>query len=222
LTAEPAIVVNEDIDDEFIDASMRDTELKMESPRQSAPFLPGRSPYDEATRGTEQNVVFSNEPMPLSPTRFPFSDEHETASFGASDLARSNYNSSNGRESPYIMTNELSQTQGGTNMRNDGLPPIPQDNLGRTQHGVTVRRAVHKCRRMSMVNNSKFKSSRSLENVNVDDKSLISPFDRSLSSRNLDTSLNGSNPLYSPSPERRTRGGFESPQIMRVDSGQYT
>ena len=222
MTAEPAIVVDEDIDDEFVEASMRGTEPNMGDLSQPRPFSPRRSPYDEITRGTNQHVVTSNEPMPLSPTRFPFPDEHETASFSASDLARSQQYGSSGRESPYIATNDLSPSQLGTNVRNDGLPPIPHDTMGRTQHGVTVRRAVNKCRRMSMVNNSKFKSSRSLENVNVDDKSLISPFDRSMSSRNMDTSLNGSTPHLSPSPERRTRGAFESPQIMRVDSGHYT
>ena len=219
MTAEPAIVIDEDIDDEFINESIRGEEPKMESPRQPRPLPPRHSPYDDVTRGT---TAFSNEPMPLSPTRFPFSDEHETASFGASDLARSHQHSNNGRESPYLTTIDQSQTQFGTNMRNGALSPLPHDNIGRTQHGVTVRRAVNKCRRMSMVNNSKFKSSRSLENVNVDDKSVISPFDRSMSSRNLDTSLNGSNPRYSPSPERRPRGAFESPPIMRVDSGHYT
>lgn len=183
-----------------------------------------RSPYDETTRGTEQNVDFSNNQMPLSPTRFPFSDEHETASFGASDLARSQHNvtTGRGRTSPFIVSNGLSDTQHGSTMRNDALPPIPHDNMGRTQHGVTVRRAINKCRRMSMVNTTKMKSSRSLENVNIDDKSGISPFDQSMSSRNLDASLNGSAHHLSPSPNRRVRGDFVSPTIMRVDSGQYT
>lgn len=222
LTAEPAIVVDEDIDDEFIDASIRGAELKKENSRHSRSRSPGSIPFNEVTRGTAANVMVSNGPMLLSPTRVPFSNEHESASFGASDLARSNNHSYNGRESPHIMTNDLTHNPLGANtgMRNDALPPIPPDNIGRTQHGVTVRRAVHKCRRMSMVNQSKYKSSRSIENVNFDEKSVISPFDRSLSSRNLDTSLNGRSPHFSPSP--RTRAGLESPEIMRVDSGQYT
>lgn len=222
LTAEPAIVVDEDIDDAFLEASLRGTDLNVENSDHSRPLSPMRSPYDETTRGTEQNVDVSNQQMPLSPTRFPFSDEHETSSFGASDLARSQHNVSRGRTSPFIVTNGLSDAQHGSTMRNDALPPIPHDNMGRTQHGVTVRRAVNKCRRMSMVNNTKYKSSRSLENVNIDDKSVISPFDRSMSSRNLDTSLNGSAQHLSPSPNRRVRGEFVSPTIVRVDSGQYT
>ncbi len=214
LTAEPAIVVDENIDDEFIEASMRGTSPNMENSHLSTILSPRRSPYDEVTRGSEHTAVVSNEAMLLSPS-----------SFSASDLARSQQNANGSRKTLSISTHDISQNgRSSTDAQNDALPPLPHDNLGRTQHGVTVRRAVNKCRRMSMVNSAKFKSARSMEHVNLDDRSLVSPFERSMSSRNMDSSsLNGSsNPRLSPSPERRNRGGFDSPQIMRVDSGHYT
>lgn len=220
MTAEPAIVVDEDIDDQFVEASLRGSELNVENSQDAAvPVLPMRSPFDEPTRSVEQNIDISNNPMPLSPTRFPFPDEHETASFSASDLARSQQYINQGRMSPFVAANAQSQAQPGSKMRNDALPPIPHENLGRTQHGVTVRRAVNKCRRMSMVNSAKLKSVTSLDNVNMD--SGISPFDQSISSRNMDSSYNGSTQPLSPSPHRQVRE-IESPSIMKVDSGQYT
>jgi hypothetical protein len=169
-------------------------------------------------RGSGENVIMSDTSVPLSPRQVLSSAERENDSFSVSDLARSQFGDNTNLYSPRNVGIISSQTHNSANERNDSLPPIPHDNGGRTQHGVTVRRAVNKCRRMSLVNTSKYTSTRSIGNMNIDEKSVISPFDRSVSSRNMDTSLNGSNPYLSPT----SRSVRDSPQIRRNDSGHLT
>jgi hypothetical protein len=192
LTAEPAIVVDEDVDEEFLEASMRD-------------------------HGPD--AASSNEAISLLPPRYPSNHVVGTIPLVTDDLSRPQRRPS--ASDGFSASDNLVQTQHGGNLHREIPPLSPVDHAMRTQHGITVRRAVNKCRRMSMMHHSKNKSSRTLDHMNLDEKSVISPFDRS-SSRNLDASFNGSSPPMSPTSERLSYGRSESPHIVRVDSGHYT
>jgi hypothetical protein len=197
LTAEPAIVVDEDIDEEFLEASIRES--------------------------SERNVTGSNPSIPFPPPRYPSTDELGTIPLTTADVSQTQLRSSTSNGIPFPASDNLLNTQHGPNVQRDLPPPSPVDHGQRTQHGVTVRRAVNKCRRMSMIQQAKNKSSRTLEQINIDEKSVVSPFDRSMnSSRNMDVSFHCSSPPLSPLSERPSRSRSQSPQIVTVDSGHFT
>jgi hypothetical protein len=158
LTAEPAIVVEDDIDDTFLETSIR---------------------LDDNNTVEHSESVLHHQPPP-PPVQTSFDD--------------------------------------------DGTAPLiaASDHQPRMQHGVTVRRAVNKCRRMSMMNHTNM-NAKILEHLNIDEKSVISPFDRSMSSRHMDLSVNCSSPPLSPTTsEHSMRSRITGRHLSKVDSGHFT
>jgi hypothetical protein len=99
------------------------------------------------------------------------------------------------------------------------LPLLSTGDQPRMQHGVTVRRAVNKCRRMSMMNHANI-SSKILEQLSMDEKSVISPFERSLSSRHMDYC--GSPQLSPTASEISARNQLSARHLPTVDSGNWS
>jgi hypothetical protein len=100
----------------------------------------------------------------------------------------------------------------------DSTPLIPTSDQPRMQHGVTVRRAVNKCRRMSMMNHTNI-NAKILEHLSFDEKSVISPFERSVSSRHMDVC---SSPPLSPSTSEISRYQISARHLLTVDSGHLS
>jgi hypothetical protein len=99
------------------------------------------------------------------------------------------------------------------------LPLLSTGDQPRMQHGVTVRRAVNKCRRMSIMNHTNI-NSRILEQLSMDEKSIVSPFERSVSSRHMDYCIS---PQLSPTTsELSSRNQISARNLPTIDSGNWS
>lgn len=154
LTAEPAIVVEDDIDDAFVESAAS-------SPQADAMLV-------------DRIVPTANPPPPLQTT---FDEEGIT---------------------PLLHTGDQQ----------------------RMQHGVTVRRAVNKCRRMSMMNHTNNINAKILEQLSIDEKSVVSPFERSVSSRHMD--YFSSPPVSPTTSELSARNQLSARILPTVDSGHLS
>jgi hypothetical protein len=165
-------VVDEDVDEDLVQASVRD-------PEQSASTLNHPIPQYPSYRSSDNISFFATDQHPNQ------NDADEVYSYPPSP--------------PKNTSNTLN-----VSTRNL-LPPTAPDISGKVhnQHGVTIRRAVNKCRRMSMVNYTK----------SVDENSAASPYDRS---HMMDGSFHSNNQTFSP------RSRSDSSDLVKNESGHFS